>query len=129
MHTSCFIRREGKYVRLPFSKIRFIEAHKNYPRIHLADGSFVALVTLKQLELHLPEDLFCRIHRSYIVSLEQVTAFDARQVYVGERALPLARHYQKIFYQKLLIVEVEGTAAAEKVVFPLALTTLKDGLN
>lgn len=130
MHTSCFIRREGKYVRLSFACIRFVEAHKNYPRIHLEDGSsFVALVTLKQLERYLPPELFCRIHRSFVVSLQHVTAFDAHQVYVGERALPLARHYQRAFHQKLLIVEGAATQTSQPVAFSLELTSLKGGLN
>jgi len=43
---------------------------------------------MKQLEEHLPADLFCRVHRSYIVSIDHVMAFDNTTVYLKDVEVP-----------------------------------------
>lgn len=105
MFDHCFIRLDGKYIKVHFEDIVYIEAHKNYPRIHLRERSFIVLITMKQLESRLPSHLFYRVHRSLIVSLKHVSAFDSHNLYISEKAFPLPRNAYKLLQQKLFIIE------------------------
>ncbi|HVS95111.1 MAG TPA: LytTR family DNA-binding domain-containing protein [Puia sp.] len=95
MQTFFFIRHEGRYVKVEFRHIVYIEARKNYTRLVLGDKPTVlVLVTLKQWERLLPPDQFCRIHRGYIVAIDKLTAFDNRYVYICGEKIAIGEQYR-----------------------------------
>jgi LytTr DNA-binding domain len=51
------------------SDIVFIQSEGDYTMIHTANSRFLKEQTMKYFELHLPANLFVRIHRSYIVNV------------------------------------------------------------
>lgn len=95
MQSFFFIRHEGRFVKVDFRHIVYIEARKNYTRLVLEDKpTALVLVTLKQWERLLPPDQFCRIHRGYIVSIEKITAFDNKQVYILGEKIAIGEQYR-----------------------------------
>jgi DNA-binding LytR/AlgR family response regulator len=50
------------------------QADGDYCRVHTYDRSYLATVTLGELEESLPQQRFARIHRSYVVNLGKVAA-------------------------------------------------------
>jgi len=64
----------AKGIKLVWPKdIQFVQADGNCTRLHLSDGStYLDTRTLKVYEDSLPEQLFLRVHRSYIVNLHEV---------------------------------------------------------
>lgn len=101
-----FARVNGKYYNIPVAEIRFIEAKKNYVRIVTGDQSFLAHVTLSHIEKKLPQNLFCRIHRSYIVAISKVKWFDCGYAYLNlkDTRLPISTVYFELLKTKVLIV-------------------------
>lgn len=75
-------------------EVLYIEGMKEYVAFHLPDRRIIALQSLKQLEIELPSALFMRIHKSYIVSREKVTAMDGNAVYLGKNQLPIGGSYK-----------------------------------
>ena len=60
--------------------------------------------TLKQWESLLPNDLFCRIHRGYIVSIEKVVAFDRKYVYLpGGENIAIGNQYRNALSDSVAI--------------------------
>jgi DNA-binding LytR/AlgR family response regulator len=47
-----------------------------------------------EIESLLPRNLFKRIHRSFIVSLDKIQAFTAEEVEVNGVAIPVGREYR-----------------------------------
>jgi len=45
------------------------------------------------LEAMLPEHLFLRVHRSFVVAINKITAFTNHDVEVGEIIIPIGRQY------------------------------------
>lgn len=76
-------------------EIRYIQGMKEYVAFQLADRRILSLQSLKQLELELPETHFLRIHKSYIVAREKVTAMDGTAVYLGKEQLPIGASYRE----------------------------------
>ena len=66
-----FIRTDGKYVKLCFNEILYAEGSRNYTKIFTETKQYLVLITMKRLEQFLPDNLFVRIHKSFIISLEK----------------------------------------------------------
>jgi two-component system LytT family response regulator len=65
--------RKGNAINLiPIEKIRFVEAQDDYVMIHHTDGKALKQQTMKFYEDCLSKQDFVRIHRSYIVRVEEI---------------------------------------------------------
>lgn len=92
-----FVNVEYKLVKIQFSEILFIEALKDYIKIHLAPPAKPVLtkMSLKAMEEKLPVNKFVRIHKSYIVSADKITVIKRDLVNVGELELPVSDFYKE----------------------------------
>ncbi len=100
-----FIRVDKKYVRVFFSELVYFEGLRNYIRIVTHSRQYLVLMTMGKMESFLPAAQFCRIHKSYIISLRQITAFDSDYAYLNDRCFPIGKTYKKLFQIKLTIAE------------------------
>ena len=57
---------------IPIQHIHYLEADGDYVKLHSSEGSFLKEKTMKYFEENLPRQQFVRIHRSYIVNVDQV---------------------------------------------------------
>lgn len=82
--------------KVDYNDITHIEALNKYVQIFTRQqvNPFLVLFSLSQLEKLLPADFFCRIHRSYIVSLQHIVRFNTETVYLAGRELPIGKHYR-----------------------------------
>ncbi len=65
--------RKGNAINLiPVDQIRFVEAQDDYVMIHHSNGKALKQQTMKFYEDNLPKSDFVRIHRSYIVRVEEI---------------------------------------------------------
>jgi len=83
-------------MKVDFRHILYIEARKNYTRLVLEDKpTALVLVTLKQWEKLLPGDLFCRVHRGYIISIDKILSFDNKHVHLpGGEKITIGEQYR-----------------------------------
>ncbi len=61
---------------IPVADVFYIEAYDDYVKIFTAEGKFVKKNTLSFYEQTLDEKLFLRVHRSYIIQLQQLTKIE-----------------------------------------------------
>ncbi len=67
------IVRKGNAINLiPVEQIRYVEAQDDYVMIYHDKGKALKQQTMKYYEGNLPKDEFVRIHRSYIVKVDQI---------------------------------------------------------
>ena len=89
-----------KTVVLPLSDIIYLAAMDNYVRLHLTNGQkLVTQTTLSTLAAQLPESLFVRVHKSFIISRQQIESYSRQQVFLhGEpHPIPIGRTYSAAF--------------------------------
>ena len=108
MQSFFFIRQDGRNVKVDFHLIVYIEARKNYTRLVLTDRSAMVLITLKQWEKILPPDLFCRVHRGYIVSIDRILSFDNKFVYLPGMNISIGEQYRNALPSQVTIVASES---------------------
>jgi len=98
-----FIKSEYKIRRINFSEINYIEGLGDYVKIFLTNEKkpVLSLSTMKALESRLPEEMFMRVHRSFIVNLEKVKVIDRNRIVFGEVRIPVTDQYKDSFQEFL----------------------------
>ena len=81
--------------------ILYIEGLKDYVKIHTTGKSIVTYQTLTYFEETLPADLFIRVHRSYVISLNHVDAYSAAQIEIDKAAIPIGNTFAREVMRKL----------------------------
>lgn len=70
------VKSNTKISVIPVEKIRYLEAQDDYVMIYTTEGKHLKQATMKYFEQHLDSDEFMRVHRSYIVRLDQVSQLE-----------------------------------------------------
>ena len=71
-----YVRVGGRIIPVAVEKILHCEARGDYVALHTADGCYVVNTSVEYLADRLSPESFVRIHRSRIVNLEAVEAFE-----------------------------------------------------
>ena len=68
-------------------------------RIHLrGEKPIMALLSMKSLESQLPEHMFMRVHRFYIVNLRQITTIERHRIVFDDKVcIPVSDQYKEKF--------------------------------
>lgn len=100
------VKNGGKIKIIPVPSIQYIEAADDYVKITTPEGAFLKNKTMGYYEKNLPPDLFVRIHRSFIINVQEITRIDP---YEKESHVALLKSgarlpVSKNGYQKLKVV-------------------------
>ena len=90
-----YVKSEKKNVKILLKEILFIESLKDYIKIHLPDKIIITQVQISAIEQRLP-DSFLRIHRSFIIAKDKITAYTQHDLEIGKHQIPIGRSYKKI---------------------------------
>lgn len=93
-----FIKADYKLLKISIDDILFIEGLKDYIKIYTKQKLFLTLMSMTSIEEKLPSDEFCRIHRSYIISLGKIDSVSRHRVIIGEKFIPISLPYRDKFY-------------------------------
>lgn len=97
-----FFNTDKKNIKVYADEILFIESLKDYVRIHAGDKQIVTKFQIGELEEYLADEKFVRIHKSFIVNADKVTAFNSTQIEVGKSTLPIGRTYKELVEKRLI---------------------------
>lgn len=86
---------DRKKYKLFLKDIVYIESLKEYVKIFTTENKLLTKLQIGQIETLLTPDKFLRIHRSYIVAVDKLIAFNTTEVKVGNVLLPIGRLYKK----------------------------------
>lgn len=92
-----FVKANQKLIKLAYNDIYYVEAFADYVKIFLADKKIVTLQTMKNMEKKLPEDMFTRVHRSFIVNRKLVQSFSTSMCEVNDVKIPIGKNYKEVF--------------------------------
>jgi two-component system LytT family response regulator len=94
-----FIKSEYKIIRINFGEIIYIQGMSEYVKIHLTGRKPVmSLLSLKALESQLPQSMFMRVHKSYIVNLQKINMIERNEiVYDDGTIIPVSNQYKDAF--------------------------------
>lgn len=96
-----FFKVDRKLKKVEVADIRFAEAIGDYVKLHTNQEVLVLSESLRNLREQLPESLFFRIHKSYIISLNHIEFVEGNYVRLGQSDLPIGASYREEFMEKL----------------------------
>jgi DNA-binding LytR/AlgR family response regulator len=93
-----FIKDGGSLVKVKIETILFAKADDNYTRLFTTEKSYLLSFTLKKIVAKLPENMFMRIHRSFIININYIDRIKDSHVYIEKHKLPIGRSYHDDFF-------------------------------
>jgi DNA-binding LytR/AlgR family response regulator len=103
-----FIKDGPEYVKILFTSILYIQADNKYCTIVTTRRKYMVLQSINSFEKMLPAKIFCRIHRSYIVSLIHTVSFNHTSVNVSEVHLPIGKQYKSVLPKRVTVLSENG---------------------
>ncbi|MBI5730109.1 MAG: response regulator transcription factor [Ignavibacteriales bacterium] len=91
-----FLNVQKKKVKILFSEIVYIESQREYIKIITTKKEYISKMSTHEIEGLLPANLFKRIHRSFIVSINKIQSYTAKIVEVNGVSIPIGRGYLDI---------------------------------
>jgi len=96
-----FVKTDYRIVKIEYNDILYIEGMRDYRSIVTLQGKTITSTTFAELETMLPKQLFARIHKSYMVSLQKVKTIEHHRIYIADKLLPIGESYKQAFYSCL----------------------------
>lgn len=93
-----FVKTEYRLERIAVDEIIFIEGMGDYRNIRTTSKKILTLQTFSELEKILPKNQFCRVHKSYIVSINKIISVERHRIKMLENLIPISDSYKEGFY-------------------------------
>jgi two-component system response regulator LytT len=98
-----FLKVEYQLVKVVLKDITHVEAYKDYVKVHLKSrpNPLLSLTSMKNMEELLPSDKFMRVHRSFIVALDQIDSVSKNIIQIGDHQIAVGENYKDQFLEFL----------------------------
>lgn len=96
-----FVKTENRLEKINLCDIIYIEGMRDYRRIHTVNKKIMTLQNFKELEQIIPSNLVCRVHKSYMVSLNKIESIERSRIRVTDQIIPISETYKVAFFQQI----------------------------
>lgn len=97
-----FIKTDNKLVKVNYSDILYVEALQNYIAVHTINKKYITYLTFKSVEESLPQNIFLKVHKSYLVSLSKIESIEANEIIIASHHIPISRNMKEDVMDKIL---------------------------
>ena len=99
-----FIKENNGHTKLNMGDVLYIESMGDFSKILISGSkSHIVLISLKNLEKQLPEKLFMRVHKQYIVNLLHIKSISASDIKLGNHTnIPISSAYRHALEHNLI---------------------------
>lgn len=101
---SIYIKDDYQNIKIHFENILYLMAFGNFVKVITANKTYLSATTMKNMEQDLPENLFIRVHKSYIVNKEKIDKTEANFIYIAQEKIPIGNNY-KLQVKKIIGVK------------------------
>ncbi len=86
-----YVNIDRRLIKIDLASIYLIEAKGDYIHINTEDKKYIVHSTLKKIEEKLPDSLFLKIHRSYIINIKKIIDIEDNSVLIKKNVIPISR--------------------------------------
>ncbi|MFT6699789.1 MAG: two-component system response regulator LytT [Porticoccaceae bacterium] len=86
-----YVNIDRRLIKIDLSSIYLVEAKGDYIHIKTDDKNYVVHSTLKKIEEKLPDSLFLKIHRSYVINIKKIIDIEDNSVLIKKDVIPVSR--------------------------------------
>jgi two-component system, LytTR family, response regulator len=99
-----FVRSNSVLSKVKITDIIYVQASGDYVNIYTKTKRYTVHITLRGIEAKLPPEKFYRLHRSYLVALDQVDAVEEDTAYLEKHPVPIGEQFKKDLLKKLNLI-------------------------
>ncbi len=89
--TDLYINIDRRLIKIDIQTIYLIEARGDYILIKTSGKNYTVHSTMKKIEEKLPDTLFLKIHRSYIINIDKIIDIEDNSVLIEKDVIPVSR--------------------------------------
>ena len=106
MEDRLFIRQKNQMKRVLLKEILYVEADRNYCKLHTEKQTYLLSVPLRSIASQLPPDNFFRVHRSFVVNLKEIVAISEHHEFLNIQCsrVPISRRLKEEVIKRLTMV-------------------------
>jgi two-component system, LytTR family, response regulator len=93
-----FIKTAYKLEKINLNEILYIEGMSDYRKIVTPTKKIMTLQTFSDLEKEIPRNIICRVHKSYMVSLDKIESIEKDRIKIKDAIIPISETYKKDFF-------------------------------
>jgi DNA-binding LytR/AlgR family response regulator len=86
-----YVNIDRRLIKIDLPSIYLIQAKGDYINIKTEDKDYVVHSTLKKIEEKLPDSLFLKVHRSYIINVKKIIDIEDNSVLIKKDVVPVSR--------------------------------------
>lgn len=96
-----FIKTQGKIFKIAFDDLLYAEASGKKVKIVTKDETLLASLSFTALELLLPQALFLRVHRSFIINKSRISYLEGNRIFIGKHEIAIGEFYRESLFKAL----------------------------
>ena len=86
-----YVNIDRRLIKIDMSSIYLIEANGDYINVKTEDKDYTIHSTLQKIEKKLPEDLFLKVHRSFVINVKKIVDIEDNSVLINKHVIPVSR--------------------------------------
>ena len=86
-----YVNIDRRLIKIDIPSIYLIEAKGDYINVKTEDKNYTVHSTLKKIEQKLPDNLFLKVHRSYIINIKKIIDIEDNSVLIKRDVIPVSR--------------------------------------
>tara|TARA_B100000795_G_C22771604_1_gene428127 strand:+ start:71 stop:781 length:711 start_codon:yes stop_codon:yes gene_type:complete len=86
-----YISIDRRLIKIDLPSIYLIEAKGDYIKIKTETKDYIVHSTLKKIEEKLPDSIFLKIHRSFIINIKKIIDIEDNSVLIKKDVIPVSR--------------------------------------
>lgn len=96
-----YVNIDRRLIKIDFEDIYLIAAKGDYIMIKTEKGNHIVHSTMKKIEVKLPDSIFLKIHRSYIINVKKIIDIEDNCVLIKKDVIPISRSNRPILMKRL----------------------------
>lgn len=94
-----FVKTAYRLEKLWLNEILYIEGMRDYRKIHTLGKPLMTLQTFRDFEQQIPAGILCRVHKSFMVSLDKIDSVERDEIRMKHTVIPISETYKKAFFE------------------------------
>ncbi len=86
-----YVNIDRRLIKIDIPSIYLVEAKGDYIQVKTEDKTYTVHSTLKKIEEKLPNGIFLKIHRSYIINVDKIIDIEDNSVLIKKDVIPVSR--------------------------------------
>ncbi|MCA0131604.1 LytR/AlgR family response regulator transcription factor [Winogradskyella alexanderae] len=86
-----YVNIDRRLIKIDIPSIYLVEAKGDYIQVKTEDKNYTVHSTLKKIEEKLPDHLFLKVHRSYIINVDKIIDIEDNSVLIKKDVIPVSR--------------------------------------